>query len=125
VPCNRHGYDSRESLYACHELRQSQRLFGDRTHFSASRRGDQLSTAGRAQQVATTDRYPTANFAAVEQDDVIIAVAVMTPPHNLILTGDPAAVLALASMMDTHAWPVPRVIAARPLVDRFTEYWAA
>jgi predicted GNAT family acetyltransferase len=80
---------------------------------------------GIAQQVATTDRYPTAYFATVEQDDAIIAAAVMTPPHNLILAGDPAAIPTLVSMMDTHAWPVPGSIGARPLVDQFAEYWAA
>ena len=80
---------------------------------------------GIAQQVATTDRYPTACFATVERNDAIIAAAVMTPPHNLILTGDPAAIPALTSMMDARAWPVPGSIAARPLVDQFAGYWAA
>jgi uncharacterized protein len=80
---------------------------------------------GIAQQVATTDHYPTAYFATVEQDDTITAAAVMTPPHNLILAGDPVAIPALVSMLDTHAWPVPGIIAARPLVDKFAEYWTA
>jgi predicted GNAT family acetyltransferase len=80
---------------------------------------------GIAQQVATTDRYPSAYFATAEQDGAIIAAAVMTPPHNLILVGDPAAIPALTSMMDTQSWPVPGITAARPLVDRFADYWSA
>ncbi len=80
---------------------------------------------GIAQQVATTDRYPVAHFATVALDGAIIAAAVMTPPHNIIPTGDPAALPALIEVVAAEAWPVPGVFGARPLVDAFAEQWAA
>lgn len=80
---------------------------------------------GVAQQVATTDRYPTAHFATVTLDGTIIAAAIMTPPHNILLAGDSVALPALIEVIAAEAWPVPGVMAARPLVDAFVELWTA
>lgn len=65
----------------------------------------------------------------VEADDGReLLIAVMTPPHNLLLAGGPrvpeAAVDALIDSLNLGDWSVPGVMAEKQLAGRFAARWS-
>ena len=71
------------------------------------------------------DVYPEFNLWTVEDAGEPVAVAMRTPPHNL-LVGQPRngqAIPALAEALHRQGMQLPGVTAARPEVERFAEEW--
>lgn len=66
-------------------------------------------------------------FAAVQQGDVPALLAVMTPPHRIILhcpgAPDSDALRVLSDHLQAMSRPVPGIVASRSLADAFTEIW--
>lgn len=71
-------------------------------------------------------------FATVEDGASIVAAALMTPPHGLLLystrtatdTGLTAALDAIAQNLQTDNWPVPTVNGPSAVSARFAERWS-
>jgi uncharacterized protein len=71
------------------------------------------------------DVYPEFHLWTVEDAGEPVAVAMRTPPHNL-LVGEPRddrALLALAEALHRQGVDLPGVTAARPEVEQFAEEW--
>ncbi|HMN60579.1 MAG TPA: GNAT family N-acetyltransferase [Anaerolinea sp.] len=69
-------------------------------------------------------------YAAVEEDGALQALALMTPPNNLVVTaaGDqpsPLAFQALAEHLHRERWKVPGVIGPARAAQAFAEAWQA
>jgi hypothetical protein len=71
--------------------------------------------------------YENPFFATVNSDDgEICLAAVMTPPHNLILAGEPGAETGFATLIDLlkgYLIPTPGVVAAAELAEQFAADW--
>lgn len=67
-------------------------------------------------------------YATVEDEQGLVLVALMTPPHNLILFSDcdnyHAALQVLADYLRTSEWDVPGALGIVPVVDDFVKLWA-
>ncbi len=67
-------------------------------------------------------------LATVEDEQGLILVAVMTPPHNLVLYSprpDPQPALDLISRdLLANNWPVPGLLGPTTVADLFVEVWA-
>jgi uncharacterized protein len=71
------------------------------------------------------DRYDEFRLWLVERSGDIVAAALQTPPHNLVLA-EPSNVSALDALADAIAqdgFDLPGVVAAIPEVDRFADSW--
>jgi hypothetical protein len=67
-------------------------------------------------------------LATVEDGDRLLAAAVMTPPHRLILhaeSDDPESLRLLARALITDSWHVPGVGGIVPMSRAFAETWTA
>jgi predicted GNAT family acetyltransferase len=66
-------------------------------------------------------------LAAVQDAARPVLVALMTPPHNLVLAGDAGAVGRSAPLVAQDLagedWPVPGVLGPTPLADAFAGAW--
>jgi predicted GNAT family acetyltransferase len=66
-------------------------------------------------------------LALVEDEQGMVAAAVMTPPHNLLLTGERAenreALQLIAQDLQKDLWPVSGVFAPAPIAHAFAEVW--
>ena len=75
------------------------------------------------------DRIKTLPYlATVEDDGRLLAAAVMTPPHRLILhaeSGDPEPLRLLAHALVADGWHVPGVGGIKPTSRAFAEVWSA
>ena len=71
--------------------------------------------------------YQKPFFATVSgDDDHVILAAVMTPPYNLILSGDACHETCFPILIDhltTHPIQIPGVIAQDEMAERFTKVW--
>jgi predicted GNAT family acetyltransferase len=65
-------------------------------------------------------------FASVERDGTVLAAALRTPPHNLVLSeiADPAAVEALATDAAGAFGELPGVLGPKEASRRFAELWS-
>jgi predicted GNAT family acetyltransferase len=65
-------------------------------------------------------------FAAVERDGRVVAAALRTPPHNLVLSEvtDPAAIEALATDVAATFGELPGVLGPKEVSRRFAELWS-
>src|SRR5512133_2198753 len=63
---------------------------------------------------------------AVEQAGAVVAAALQTPPHNLVLArpADAGAVAALAGSIHEDGIRLPGLTAATPECDAFADAWA-
>jgi predicted GNAT family acetyltransferase len=61
----------------------------------------------------------------VEGDSGVAAAALRTPPHNLVLLGDPDAAEVLAEALVDEGVDLPGVTGNRPEVERFVARWEA
>lgn len=71
-------------------------------------------------------RYPDPPYlATVEQGGRVLAAALRTPPHNLIVshTDEPTALTALAEQVAGETRDLPGVVASTPLARAFAEQW--
>jgi len=60
----------------------------------------------------------------VQEDGAVLAAALMTPPHNLVLIAAPAPVIEyLAEALHTRGIPLPGLIAPRKATDVFVDVW--
>jgi uncharacterized protein len=68
----------------------------------------------------------TPYFAAVERQGAVVAAALRTPPHNLVLSEDvePAAVEALATDAADAFGELPGVLGPKQVSLRFAELWS-
>ena len=69
-------------------------------------------------------------LASVEDDGAVELIAVMTPPHRVLVhaaddVADPTALGALAEHLRSTSRPVPGVLGPRPLPEAFADIWAA
>ena len=67
------------------------------------------------------------DLATVEDDGRLLAAAVMTPPHRLILhaeSGDPEPLRLLAHALVADGWHVPGVGGIKPTSRAFAEVWS-
>ena len=75
------------------------------------------------------DRIKTPPYlATVEDGDRLLAAAVMTPPHRVILYAegdDPEALRLLAHDLHAGGWHVPGVGGIKPTSKAFAEVWSA
>ena len=75
------------------------------------------------------DRIKTPPYlATVEDGDRLLAAAVMTPPHRVILYAggdDPEALRLLAQDLRAGGWHVPGVGGIKPISGAFAEVWSA
>ena len=75
------------------------------------------------------DRIKTPPYlATVEDGDRLLAAAVMTPPHRVILYAegdDPEALRLLAQDLRAGGWHVPGVGGIKPTSKAFAEVWSA
>jgi predicted GNAT family acetyltransferase len=78
------------------------------------------------------DRHPKRFKAApylalVEDEQGMVAAAVMTPPRNLLLTGERAgskeALQLIAQDLQKDGWPVSGIFAPAPIAHAFAEVW--
>ena len=71
------------------------------------------------------DRPPY--LAAVDEAGRVVAVAVMTPPHNLVLSRveTPGALALIADDLIARGWVVPGVLGPKEESRRFAELWQA
>ena len=68
-------------------------------------------------------------MATVSRDDAIVLIALMTPPHNIVLYSidnivDEEALSCLIDRLREHNIPIPGVMAEEALVQRFAELYA-
>jgi predicted GNAT family acetyltransferase len=70
------------------------------------------------------DVYPELAAWIVTEGADVVAVAVRTPPHNLVVAR-PAAAEALHAIVDAIADELPGVVGAVPEIDSFTRAWTA
>jgi predicted GNAT family acetyltransferase len=68
----------------------------------------------------------TPYFAAVQRDGAVVAAALRTPPHNLVLSevAEPAAVDALANDAAEALGELPGVVGPKEASRRFAELWS-
>jgi predicted GNAT family acetyltransferase len=68
----------------------------------------------------------TPYFAAVERDGAVVAAALRTPPHNLVLSevAEPAAVDAIANDAAEAFGELPGVVGPKEASRRFAELWS-
>jgi uncharacterized protein len=68
----------------------------------------------------------TPYFAAVQQDGAVVAAALRTPPHNLVLSevAEPAALDALANDAADAFGELPGVVGPKEASRRFAELWS-
>jgi uncharacterized protein len=68
----------------------------------------------------------TPYFAAVQRDGAVVAAALRTPPHNLVLSevAEPAAVDALANDAAEAFGELPGVVGPKEASRRFAELWS-
>lgn len=105
-------------------------VFLARTHTyldqDAARHGLILGIALALQRGAEQDRCRP-YLAAVVDDGEPMLVALMTPPHNLLLTGPeepiPSAIALVIEDLIAGAWAVPGILAPTPWADPFAEAW--
>jgi hypothetical protein len=84
--------------------------------------GLMLGLAFRLEQFADRIKVPPL-LATVSDDDNLVATAVMTPPHKLIVYSDQpepdAALTALAHHLRSTDWSVPAVLGLAPVAEAF------
>jgi len=71
--------------------------------------------------------YPAKNLWSVEDAGTVVAAALQTPPHNLVLA-QPAAEGAIDPLVDaigTAEIPLPGVVGGLPEADAFASAWGA
>jgi len=71
--------------------------------------------------------YPSKNLWSVEQAGKVVAAALQTPPHNLVLA-QPAAEGAIDKLVDAigaGGIPLPGVVGGLPEADAFASAWGA
>jgi uncharacterized protein len=69
-------------------------------------------------------RYPERSLWLVRDGGEVVAAALRTPPHNLVLA-TPRSPHALAALAETTAGEqLPGVVAAEPEVEQFAELWS-
>jgi predicted GNAT family acetyltransferase len=68
----------------------------------------------------------TPYFAAVQRDGAVVAAALRTPPHNLVLSevAEPAAIDALANDAAEAFGELPGVVGPKEASRRFAELWS-
>ena len=75
------------------------------------------------------DRIKTPPYlATVEEEDTLLAAAVMTPPHRLIIHGasdDPAPLRLIADDLIAGGWTAPGVIGPAEVAHAFSQVWTA
>jgi uncharacterized protein len=83
-----------------------------------------LGFAGRLRVEPLPYGYP-AYLAIVERGEVVVAAAMQTPPHNLIIseTDDEEAVDAIAADVGYDAATLPGLLAPKAVASRFVERW--
>ncbi len=69
------------------------------------------------------DHYPARSLWLVREDDEVVAAALRTPPHNLILAG-PRSEEALAALAGGIAEDLPGVVGAEPEAVGFADLWS-
>jgi predicted GNAT family acetyltransferase len=102
------------------------REFLDRTcDFLCEREAENNIILGNAQRVIDTPpKIPARMFTVVDNSDAIVAAAMQTPPHNLVLTKAPIeAVEAIADELATLKLDLPGVLAPDPTHDQFVAAW--
>ena len=67
--------------------------------------------------------YPARSLWLVREDDEVVAAALRTPPHNLILAG-PRSEEALAALAEGIAEDLPGVVGAEPEAVGFADLWS-
>jgi predicted GNAT family acetyltransferase len=89
--------------------------------------GLMLGLAVRLHQFAARIQIPP-YMATVTDDDEVVVVALMTPPHKLILASERpsphTALTQLAHNLQAGNWPVPGVLGLSTLVEPFAHIWA-
>jgi uncharacterized protein len=76
--------------------------------------------------IIDSERYRDEPYlAAVKRDDEVVAAALMTPPHNVVLsmTDDPEAIVALGRDLGRNRLSVPGVTAPVKVARRFADLW--
>ncbi len=69
------------------------------------------------------DHYPARSLWLVREGDEVVAAALRTPPHNLILAG-PRSEEALAALAGGIAEDLPGVVGAEPEAVEFADLWS-
>jgi uncharacterized protein len=68
-------------------------------------------------------RYPERRFWIVEEDGIVIAAALRTPPHGLVLA-DPLAAAGLEALAAEIDEELPGAVGATPEIETFARAWA-
>lgn len=76
---------------------------------------------------AHPERYPEYHLWTVDEDDVVVGAAMMTPPYPLGIARprDRRVLEALAAHLRTEGTPVPGVAGAEPEAGWFVDLWTA
>lgn len=71
--------------------------------------------------------YPEFRLWAVEDEGEVVAAAVRTPPHNVVVADprDPAALDPLVEVIATQDPGAPGIVASRPFAAWFADRWTA
>ncbi len=82
---------------------------------------------GIAASIKTSPLYTSFYLATVEDENGLLAVACMTPPHNLILSGwegeSAEAFTLLIQDLRGGNWPVPGVVGPAQISEKFAQTW--
>jgi uncharacterized protein len=83
-----------------------------------------LGLAGRLRVAPLPYGHP-AYLATVERDEEVVAAAMRTPPHNLIVSeaGDEDAVDAIAADVQSDTARLPGLLAPKAVAARFVDTW--
>jgi len=73
----------------------------------------------------TPEVYPEFRLWVVEDKEDVVGAALITPPHNLVLSdiANDTASRMLAKTIQVDGVAIPGVLGNRPTVDRFVEHW--